>query len=92
MHCQQALVKARLPCSHAFLPQPFFRQCMKHRNRRGQIERCAQLYNERRADCTVSLMCSMRAHTESALAQAVHQQSDVLLQLERDHGIGNEQV
>lgn len=65
---------------------------MTHRNRRGRLERAAQLYNERQAARIVPLLCSMTARAVQDRDAAAHKQIAVLRQLLLQHGINNAQV
>lgn len=67
-------------------------QYMTHRNRRGCIERGAQLLNQRSADRVVPLLCAMAAKWQRELQEAAIAQETVLLALAHYHGISREQA
>lgn len=67
-------------------------QYMTHRNRRGRLERGAQLYNQRLAARIVPRLGSMQAAAETALESAMRSLAAVRQQLADHHGVDEEQV
>ena len=67
-------------------------QYMTHRNRRGRIERGAQLYNQREEARIVPLLCGMARKAARHHELAARKQAGVLDQLQQQHGVGSEEV
>ena len=67
-------------------------QYMTHRNRRGRLERGAQLYNERQNGLAVERLCAMTVKAERERAVAAQKQEQVLHRLQHEHSIGRDEV
>ena len=67
-------------------------QYMTHRNRRGRLERGAQLYNQRQAARIVPLLSSMQAAATKARESASHSVAAALQQLAQGHGVSQDEV